>query len=202
MRKSNAKFFWIVPVLFLLQVSCGKPAIAQSRKPVPVTICSIGSKPLSYDNKLVAISGEVSVSWEYSLLIDDKCSPIWFVLEPAEPAPGLLVYVTPPTRALPAHRIPIKLNKDAAYQSLVDWLKRSQKGEACLQDPTPKDELPDCRTYRITATFIGRIDAVKSSDKHRGFGHMGMFGSQLIVQQVENVSAHEIEFPAPESSHK
>ncbi|PYU28542.1 MAG: hypothetical protein DMG32_02325 [Acidobacteria bacterium] len=57
-------------------------------------------------------------------------------------------------------------------------------------------------TYRVTATFIGRIDGVskeihaahvKRSSRNpvdgKGFGHMGMFDAQIVVQSVEKVVA-------------
>jgi len=60
---------------------------------------------------------------------------------------------------------------------------------------------PDCSTYRVSATFTGRIDSVlgrfASASKAnvtrlarlQGFGHMGMFDAQLVVQSVKNVVA-------------
>jgi hypothetical protein len=80
--------------------------------------------------------------------------------------------------------------------------KLSAKGESCLEGPRPLESPPDCRTYRVTATFTGRIDGVSReiheahqnrSSRHqvdgKGFGHMGMFEAQLVVQSVENVVA-------------
>jgi hypothetical protein len=67
-----------------------------------------------------------------------------------------------------------------------------------LSEPTP----PDCDVDRVTATFTGRIDGVskeihaahlkRSSFDHpdfKGFGQMGMFDAQFVLQSVENVLA-------------
>ena len=96
----------------------------------------------------------------------------------------------------------IVLVRDSSYIQLIHYLELSATGESCTEGPPPPDAPPDCRTYRITATFIGRIDGV-SKEVHRahrrltsndrfdikGFGDMGMFEAQLVVQSVENVVA-------------
>jgi hypothetical protein len=77
----------------------------------------------------------------------------------------------------------------------------SAHAESCA-NRAPTGFPPDCTTYRVTATFTGRIDSV-SKALHRahlkrsrslpvdwkGFGHMGMFDAQLVVQTVEEVVA-------------
>jgi hypothetical protein len=81
------------------------------------------------------------------------------------------------------------------------YLAMSAKGEACADGP-PLALPPDCTTYRVTATFTGRVGGVSKRihEAHRkrsrgdqidgnGFGHMGMFDAQIVVQSVENVIA-------------
>jgi hypothetical protein len=80
-------------------------------------------------------------------------------------------------------------------------LEISAKGESCADVPRPTFP-PDCHAYRVTATFIGRIDAVSTEVRAahlrrssrdpvdgKGFGHMGMFDAQLVVQSIDDVVA-------------
>src|SRR5215467_1649806 len=106
--------------------------------------------------------------------------------------------------------IPVHLIRYANYRQLMHWLALSAKGKACADGP-PLAFPPDCTTYRVAATFTGRIDGVSNQvhEAHRkrssvdqidgkGFGHMGMFDEQIVVQSVENVGA-VAEFEIPES---
>lgn len=95
----------------------------------------------------------------------------------------------------------------------MHYLALSAKGKACADGP-PLAFPPDCTTYRVAATFTGRVDGVSKQvhEAHRkrssgdqidgkGFGHMGMFDAQIVVQSIENVIA-VAEFEIPESSSK
>jgi hypothetical protein len=109
--------------------------------------------------------------------------------------------------------IPVHLIRDANYTQLMHYLTLSAKGKACADGP-PLAFPPDCTTYRVAATFTGRVDGVSKQvhEAHRkrssgdqidgkGFGHMGMFDAQIVVQSIENVIA-VAEFEIPESSSK
>ena len=97
--------------------------------------------------------------------------------------------------------MPVHLIRDANYRELMHYLAISAKGEACADGPPPPLP-PDCTTYRVIATFTGRVDGVSEQvhEAHRkrssgdqidgkGFGHMDRFDAQIVVQSVENVIA-------------
>jgi hypothetical protein len=172
--------------------------------------CNILDNPSEY-NKLVKIRGIVNVSSEYSTLDDTKCADglgIWFAFADGSGPPGLEMIVNGKgtsgrrnskggwTRPIPVHLI-----RDAGYLDLVRYLQLSAKGATCLDQPASPD-VPDCTMYRVAATFTGRIDSVSKATHaaharqsppapadFKGFGHMGLFDLQLVVQSVENVEA-------------
>jgi hypothetical protein len=97
----------------------------------------------------------------------------------------------------------MRLIRDSNLEELKHYWTISPKGEACVEAPPPAFP-PDCTTYRVTATFIGRVDGVskqvhaahlKRSSRDlvdgRGFGQMGMFDAQIVVQSVEQVVAED-----------
>lgn len=93
--------------------------------------------------------------------------------------------------------------RDANFEKFARYMNRNAKAQQCLDGPPPDiDHLPDCTTYRITATFTGRIDGVSKQvhEAHlkrkfgepmdlKGFGHMGAYDEQIVVQSVESVVA-------------
>jgi len=99
--------------------------------------------------------------------------------------------------------ISVRLIKDSNFDEFERYWAISAKGEACAEGPPPEFP-PDCTTYRVTATFTGRVDGV-SKEVHaahlkrasrdpvdwKGFGQMGMFDAQVVVQSVENVIAQD-----------
>jgi hypothetical protein len=188
-------------VVFLCLSATSFPIVGQSpsrkpidsKMPIEASVCQVVANPGKFDNKLARISGYLVISFEYSVLASDNCDDgIWFVLGGHEPVPGLVITVNPPKSPKDSGRnkarLPITLAEDSSYKELIAWLARSAKGEACLDRTPEPNEIPDCRTYRVSATFTGRIDGSRSNDA-TGFGHMGMFKAQLVVQRVENVQA-------------
>ena len=174
------------------------------RGPLLVSVCEITAKPWKYNNKMLRIRGSVRINFEYSTLEDQDCSDgIWLVLGDGTGLPGPAMTVgehdvrTLNSPRKPA-RIPIHLKRDANYNVLARYLQLDAKGAACV-DHTSLSELPDCRRYRITATFVGRIDGIsrppksgKGARSPQGFGQMGLFRAQLVVESVSEVSAEEI----------
>jgi len=178
---------------------------------VETTVCKILDNPSAYNNKLVKVRGIVSVSSEYSTLDDPKCAEgpgIWFAFADGSGPPGLEMIVngkgTPGGKDLRGVRIPpipIHLIRDVGYLELIRYLQLSAKGASCLDRP-PSPDVPDCTTYRVAAVFTGRIDSVsrathaahlkqssQAPSDFKGFGHMGLFDAQLVVQSVEHVEA-------------
>lgn len=186
-----------------------KHPTTKQQQPLETAVCQVLENPSAYNNKLVRVRGTLDIGAEYSLLVDQGCSGgIWFALQGNSAPPQLVATVggrgTPGGKDPDAKRtppLPVHLVKDSNYRELIQYLETSAKGEACLDEPTTVS-VPDCTTYRITATFTGRIDSVsketheahakrtsRDSPDFKGFGHMGMFDAQLVVQTVENVVA-------------
>lgn len=179
-------------------VSCALSLAAVSGSKAPVTpkettVCSIVSNPKKYDNKIVKVSGYLVISPEYSILASDDCTMgVWFVLEEGAAQPGLIATVNPAKSAKARDdsktRIPVTLVRDSSFAELKKLLELSSKAESCIEQLSQSGPIPDCRTYRISATFTGRIDGMRTKNAG-GYGHMGLFKAQLVVQRVENIRA-------------
>jgi hypothetical protein len=178
-------------------------------KPIETTVCKIMENPSAFNNKLVKVHGYVSVSSEYSILHAEGCADdLWFALADGSGPPGLVATVNGSGRpggknskGAPAKPIPVKLVRDASYDKFEHYMTVQAEEKPCLDllsEPTP----PDCGVDRGNATFTGRIDSVskeihaahlkRSSSEHpdfKGFGQMGMFDAQLVLQSVEDVVA-------------
>jgi len=181
---------------------------AASHKLIETTVCKILDDPSRYNNNLAKVRGYVEISSEYSVLLDEHCSDhgIWFALGDRSGPPGLVAMVkgqgTPggkDSKGRAIAPISVQLIRDSHFQELEHYLELSAKGKSCAEDPPPPSP-PNCTVYRVTATFIGRIDGVSksihaahskrsSSIEGKGFGHMGMYDAELVVQSVEEVVA-------------
>lgn len=203
---SNVKL--TLSALLLARSTLGQTSpIAKATGPISTTVCDILKDPSAFNNKLVEVRGYVSVSFEYSILQSEACAgEIWFALADASGPPGLAVTV--PGRGAPGekdsngHRrqpIPVNLVRDADFEKFEHYLSESSK----VQPGRPCG--PDCHLYQVTATFVGRIDGVskKVHAAHlrrsplqppdgKGFGQMGLFDAQLVVQSVRDVAAVEL----------
>ena len=201
--------------LVVLTVSSvnGQNAVAPRQKnPVETSVCSIFKNPSIYNNKLVKVRGYVDGNFEYSLLLDESCpeASVWFASADGSGPPQLDVTIrgkgTSGGRDSKGRRtppIPVHLIRDPSFNLLMHYWTISAKGNGCADGPPPEFP-PDCTTYRVTATFTGRVDGVSKRihEKHLrrsendpvdglGFGHMGMFDAEIVVQSVENVVAVE-----------
>jgi len=209
----------IIPTI---PVAYGQKSPTNSKQiPIATTVCKILEDPSTYNNKLVKVRGYVQASFEYSLLIDEHCpeNRIWFALADGSTPPGLQVMLNgrgipggKDKKGRPAPPLPVYLVKDENFDLLQHYWIISAKGNACVEGATP-DFPPECTTYRVTATFTGRLDSIskevqearrKRSNREatdwKGFGHIGMFDAQIVVQSVENVVAmDEDEIREPKS---
>jgi len=196
--------------VFVLILLIPRPARAQATAsaklagPIATTVCKILEDPASFNNKLVQVQGYLSISFEYSILHSESCSGgIWFALADDSGPSGLRMIV--PGHAVAGkqdsdgHReppIPVKLIRDANFEKFDNYLRQSTVGAPW--DPCG----PGCHRYRITATFTGRIDSVSDEihEAHlkkspaepshgKGYGQMGIFDAQLVVQSMRGVEA-------------
>jgi hypothetical protein len=177
--------------------------IAAQQKPIGTTVCAIAENPAAFNNKMVRIKGHVSGNFEYSVLDGDGCSKsLWFTYGEGDSVPGLVAHV--PGDSLPGAEdpegkrilpVPVKLVRDSSFRRFQNLMHARVKADARAEKSTP-DKIV---FHRVTATFIGRIDGVSSGihefhlkRKPRdradglGFGQMGLFDAQLVVQSVQN----------------
>jgi len=197
------------------------------QKPVAATICKILDDPSAYNNRIVKVRGYVAASSEYSLLVDERCNAhlLWLAFADGSAPPQLEMIVkgngtsggldskgrqTPP--------IPVRLVRDLNLKEFGRYMNLNAKAADCANGPAPDlEHLPDCTTYRVTATFTGRIDGVSrpvhearlkrrigEGTDWKGFGHMGMFDAQIVVTSVEDVVAvdeGDLRKPASDPHH-
>lgn len=195
-------------------VACVMPVNEQASEmaahlqPVETTVCAIVQQPSAFNNKMVRVHGYASGNFEYSELGADGCSgSLWFAYANGEGPPGLAAYVNGGARlgaedsegrlVLP---IPVKVVKDTNFRRFQKLMK--VRLEADRQ--SEKRSATTFTFYRVAATFIGRIDGV-SNDVHAfhlkrnemdradylGFGQMGLFDAQFVLQSVANDSVLE-----------
>lgn len=196
-------------LLLVLPAYGQKTAQKGAHKPAETTVCKVLDNPSAFDNELVKIRGYLKFWEEGSELRDDNCPNIavWFggfgnviLPGPAFMIPGRGEKASG-QRAMPT----IRVLKDANFEAFVRYMNHNAKAEGCADGPPPAiDHLSDCTTYRVTATFTGRIDGVSKQvhEAHlklkrkfgepadgKGFGNMGEYDAQLVVQSVESIVA-------------
>ena len=173
------------------------------QKPIDTTICAILENPFAFNNKIVRFRGYAFGNFEYSELGTDACSgSLWFEYGNGEGPPDLVATVRGGARLgsedvegrliLP---IPVELIEDSSFQRFQKLMRARAKGDK----RNLKEGVETPTFYRVAATFTGRIDAV-SDDVHAfhlkrkntdradflGFGQMGLFDAQLVLQSVGN----------------
>ena len=181
------------------------------RVPIPlqVTVCQILRAPYQFDGKIVQVRGYIVDSDEYSLLAEEGCHEdgIWFRFADGSGLPGLKILTLP---ARPGNAKATKtgsdsppLTRDKNYFELMRRLQQSLRGNACADGPPPEFP-PECTSYRITATFVGKMHGVsqrtfenRKRQKQmapvdgKGFGQMGIFSAEILVQSVSDVTLKE-----------
>jgi len=183
-------------------------------KPIETTVCAILDSPDKFNNRLVKVRAYLSISSEYSYIASEECRDgVWFAY-PDESGPvGLEAYV--PGTALPGEKdskgklkrpIPVRLVRDHNLEVFEHYLHESKDRGRSWHWGAPCGA--DCHWYRVTATFTGRIDGVrkrkheadgsvtvKGKRNYDGFGVMGMYDAQLVLQSVEDVTAIDLAHP-------
>lgn len=175
--------------------------LAARQKPIDTTVCAVLNNPAAFNNKLVRVRGYVSASAEYSELEGDGCSrSIWFAYGNGEAPLALVAYVNggaSPGAQDPEGKlilpVPVKLVQDSHFRRFQRLMKAAAKANARSE----KRNADSPTFHRVAATFVGRIDGVsddihafhlkrKATDKadFLGFGQMGLFDAQLVMQSV------------------
>lgn len=184
------------------------------QKPLETTVCAILEHPSAFNNKMVRIHGYASGNFEYSELGADGCSnSLWFAYGNGDGPPDLAAWVSGGARPgsedaegrliLP---VPVKLVQDSNFQQF----QKLMRARAAADARSFQENADSLTFYRVAATFIGRIDAV-SDDIHAfhlkrkatdradflGFGQMGLFDVQFVLQSVEHDAILEKFPPIP-----
>jgi hypothetical protein len=198
----------IVLIGLLLAFECGLHA--QAAAPVDVNVCDVVKNPASFDGKMVRIKGTVVAGFD-EFVIKDAADPncgfqvnaIWLSYPQGSKAKsGPVAIVT----AQPAHnfagtykaatRTPVTLEKSKDFKQFDSLLAQShQKGaDMCL----------GCARYEVTATLVGRLDAVGDASIKRdasgkivgfgGFGNMNAYPARLVLESVSDVTPKEIDY--------
>jgi hypothetical protein len=186
------------------------------QEPIDTTVCAITENPAAFNNKLVRIRGHVSGNFEFSMLSGDGCSgSTWFDYGSDDSPPGLVAHVpggaTPGAEDEEGRRIlpvPVSLLRDRNFHRFQRLMKARVEADKRYSKLNPGEFI----SHQVTATFVGRIDGVspeihqfhlKHSDTDRadflGFGQMGLFDTQLIMQSVEGDAVLETERPTSSS---
>jgi len=208
--KASRPFVFLLVFVTVPMASGQKATNKSPQRLVETTVCKILDDPSAYNNKLAKVRGYVHANFEYSVLLDERCPDdgIWFAFADGSGPPELVITThgkgtsgSRYSKARATPPMPVGLIKNSNYEELEHYWALTAKGEACVDLPPPTFP-PDCTTYRVTATFLGRVDGVSkevhalhlkksSSDPvdWKGFGQMGMFDAQIVVQSVENVVA-------------
>lgn len=155
-------------------------------------VCAVLANPPSFNNKLVRVRGHFSGDFEYSNLTGDGCTgALWFTYGGGGVPPGLAIYsrgkAKPGSedsqgRSIPP--IPVDLIRDSRFERFEQQTRAMTKQDV-------DGSLGLC----VTATFIGRIDAVsaqlhevwkKTPDRAEGagFGTRGLFEAQFVLGSV------------------
>lgn len=182
------------------------------QNPINSTVCAILNHPAAFNNKMVRIHGYVSGNFEYSELGAEGCSgSIWFEYGNGEGPPGLVASVIGEARPgaedaegrliLP---IPVELIEDSSFRRFERLMRARADADARSEKRNPDRYV----IHRVSATFNGRIDGVsddvlafhlkrKATDwaDFLGFGQMGLYDAQFVLQSVENDAVLET-FPS------
>ena len=174
---------------------------------VDTTVCEVLSKPLSFNGKIVRIKGTVSAGFDHFIIKGDQCghkiNGIWLSYPEgtkAKSGPAAVVQIQAAknfTGEVPAvQQIPVTLDKkDKEFKEFDSLLSTPNKGEGlCL----------GCIRYEVSATLVGRLDAVESATLQRdkagkivgigGFGNLNAYKARLVLQSVSEVTPKEIDY--------
>jgi hypothetical protein len=175
---------------------------------VDTTVCNILDNPQSFNGKIVRIKGTVYAGFDQFVVKGADCGinvnkNIWLSYPEgtkAKAGPAVMVHLQPARNFagdVPAvQRTPVEIDKSNKDFKQFDSLLATpyKKGGMCL----------GCNRYEVTATLVGRIDAVANAaipyDKSGkiagfgGFGHMNAYGARLVLQSVSDVASTEVDY--------
>ena len=161
---------------------------AEHSAPVLTELCDIGERPADFDGKFVQVRARIIVDFEISVIEFPSCKArvidgIWFE------------YGRGPSQATLWCCGDLRFRGDV-HVRLDDNFARFDRYVKARRNKKP--------LYAVTATMVGRLDAVPTETcrdgkhicpKGGGFGHFGMFSARLVLQSVSDVRAEQITVP-------
>jgi hypothetical protein len=201
--------------LFVLALLACATVCSLHAQAVDTTVCAVVKNPKSFDGKTVRIKGTVFAGFDSFIIKDTECGypldNIWLdypqgtkgkagataVLH-IQPAHNYTGSYTAPTRAA------VTLDKSKDFKQFDSLLAQAHNKGAgmCL----------GCMRYEVTATLVGRLDAVADAGIKRdasgkitdfgGFGNMNMYPARLVLQSVSDVAPKELDYTAADTISK
>jgi hypothetical protein len=170
-------------------------AIAAKQEPIDTSVCAVLADPAAFNNKLVRIRAYYWGNMENSTLNDDRCHGSLWLGFPSGSVPSPVVAYVSSGNILGSEDAEGKRILAIPVSLIQDW--KFERFEKLLRlNPTEKVPLIGEPVQHVTATFVGRIDAV-SPQVHEffknqpplkrpmlGFGHLGGYEAELILQSV------------------
>jgi len=193
-------------VLFLGLLLCGF-AVGVNAQAVDTDVCAIVKNPTSFDGKIVRIKGIAIAGYDEFIIKDASVcgfpvDGIWLEYpNGTKGKAGAVALVT----VQPAHnyagpykaptRTPVVLDKSKDFKQFDSLLSTPRKGMGmCL----------GCVKSTVSATFVGRLDAVASPVLKRdkdgkitdfgGFGNMNAYPARLVLQSVSDLTPKDVDF--------
>lgn len=167
-------------------------AIAAKQEPIDTTVCAVLADPGAFNNKLVRIRAYYWGNMENSTLNDDRChGSLWLVAANVSSGNMFGSEDAEGKRILP---IPVSLIQDSKFEQFEKLVRLN---------PTEAAPLIGAPVQHVTATFVGRIDAVppqvheffKNQPPLKrpmlGFGHLGGYEAELMLQSVADDASVE-----------
>jgi hypothetical protein len=201
-------------VLFLGLLLCGF-AVGANAQAVDTDVCAIVKNPASFDGKIVRIKGIATAGYDQFIIKDASVcgfpvDGIWLeypagtkgkagavALVTVQPARNYAGPYKAPTRT------PVVLDKSKDFKQFDSLLSTPRKGMGmCL----------GCVKSTVSATFVGRLDAVASPVLKRdkdgkitdfgGFGNMNAYPARLVLQSVSDITPKDVDFSKQDDALK
>jgi len=175
---------------------------------VDTTVCAVMKNPKPFDGKTVRIKGTVVAGLDDFIVKDSspcgyQVDGIWLsypqgtkgkagpaAILQVQPAHNFAGAYTAPTRAA------VTLDKSKDFKQFDSLMSQTHnKGaDICL----------GCMRYTVTATLVGRLDAVADATIQRdkagkiigfgGFGNLNAYPARLVLESVSDVSPKEVDY--------
>lgn len=200
--------------LLMLALVAAASVASLHAQAVDATVCNIVKNPVSFNGKTVRVKGVVFAGFD-SFVIKDPSGECGFPIDSiwldypqgtkAKAGPVAVLHIQPAHNYAGTYQAPTRaavvLDKSKDFKQFDSLASQAHtKGTGmCL----------GCARSEVTATFIGRIDAVADAAIKRdaagkitdfgGFGNMNMYPARLVLQSVSEVSSKEIDYSAYDS---